>query len=103
MNTGMTETEMRDYIAAVDLEGITLTHSGRVAARIILERRKEWTASHELMLSRILNGVEKLPHKLGRLVGKTRLGAAIELARKLTRGTRRNQKRRERAKARAAA
>ena len=46
------------------------------------------------------------PHNFRRLVAKTRLGEALELARKITRETRRNQKckaRRKAAKARRAA
>ena len=99
----MTVTEMQDYIADYTIDGITLTESGRNAAITILEGRKTWTDSHNLMLWRLQNGVQPLPFKLGRLVNRTRLGDAIELARNLTREDRRKQKsklRRKAAKAR---
>ena len=99
----MTIIEAMDYVKAYEVDGITLTENGRNAAAIILERRAEWTDSHALMLIRINNGVEKLPHKLVKLVKRTRLGDALELARKLTRVDRRKEKgklRRKAAKAR---
>lgn len=102
----MTIAEMQDYIADYTIDGITLTESGRNAAITILEGRKTWTDSHNLMLWRLQNGVQPLPFKLGRLVNSTRLGGALELARDLTRKTRKNQKckaRRKAAKARRAA
>lgn len=102
----MTIIEAMDYVKAYEVDGITLTESGMGAARIILEHRAEWTDSHALMLSRIHNGVEKLPHKLVKLVKRTRLGDALELVRKLTRVDRRKEKcklRRKAAKARRAA
>lgn len=102
----MTIAEMQDYIADYTIDGITLTESGRNAALTILEGRKTWTDSHELMLWRLQNGVQPLPFKLGRLVNRTRLGDALELARKVTRQSRKNQKckaRRKAAKARRAA
>ena len=102
----MTVTEMQDYIADYTIDGITLTESGRNAAITILEGRKTWTDSHNLMLWRLQNGVQPLPFKLGRLVNRTRLGDALEFARDLTRKTRRNQKckaRRKAARARRAA
>ena len=102
----MTVTEMLDYVSDYTNEGITLTESGRNAAAIILERRSDWTESHRLMLDRITAGVSPLPLKLGRLVNRTRLGDALELARKVTRKSRKNQKckaRRKAAKARRAA
>lgn len=102
----MTVKEMLDYVLAVDAAGITLTESGRNAARAILERRADWTDSHKFMLSRIDNGDAVLPHKLRKLVSRTRLGDALELARKLARPHIRNQKakaRRRAAKARRAA
>lgn len=79
----ITEVEMLDYVKAVDAAGITLTESGRNAARAILERRADWTDSHKFMLFRIDNGDAVLPHKLRKLVNRTRLGDALELARKL--------------------
>lgn len=97
--------EMLDYVKSVDLEGITLTENGRGAARIILEKRA-FDAAHQLMLSRIEEGQQVLPHKLRRLVWGTRLGDALELARKIARPHIRNQKakaRRKAARARAAA
>ena len=102
----MTIAEMQDYIADYTIDGITLTESGRNAAITILEGRKTWTDSNNLMLWRLQNGVQPLPFKLGRLVNRTRLGDALELARDLTRKTRKNQKckaRRKAAKARRAA
>ena len=99
----MTITEAMDYIKAYEIDGITLTDSGRAAAMTILERRKTWSPTHELMLIRLQNGVEKLPFKLGRTVNRTRLGDALELVRDLTRNDRRKQKcklRRKAAKAR---
>ena len=98
----MTITEMLDYIADCDINGYRLTEAGRQAAILILTRRSDWTEAHKFMLSRLENGVEVLPHKLWKLCGKTRLGDALELARKLTRKTRKNQKARARAKVRKA-
>lgn len=95
----MTLTEAMDYIKTIDMDGITLTESGRGAAMIILEKRKSWTPTHELMLMRLQNGMEKLPHKLGRTVNRTRLGDAIELVRKVMRPHIRNQKAKARRKA----
>lgn len=95
----MTEIEAADYIAAVDMDGITLTPSGCGAARLILEQRSGWSPSHALMLERILKGATTLPHKLGRLVSRTRLGMAIELAESLNRNHIRNQKRKARRRA----
>jgi hypothetical protein len=95
----MTIAEMQDYIADYTIEGITLTEAGRNAAITILERRKDWTDAHNLMLWRLQTGVQPLPFKLGRLVNRTRLGDALELARDLTRKTRRNQKCKARRKA----
>ena len=102
----MTIAEMQDYIADYTIDGITLTEAGRNAAITILENRKTWTASHNLMLWRLQKGISPLPFKLGRLVNRTQLGDALELARDLTRKTRKNQKckaRRKAAKARRAA
>lgn len=99
----MTIKEAMDYIKAYEIDGITLTESGRNAAMIILEKRKGWSPTHELMLIRLQNGVEKLPFKLARTVSRTRLGDALELVRDLTRNDRRKQKcklRRKAAKAR---
>lgn len=99
----MTIKEAMDYIKAYEIDGITLTDSGRNAAMIILEKRKGWTPTHELMLIRLQNGVEKLPFKLARTVSRTRLGDALDLVRDLTRADRRKQKsklRRKAAKAR---
>ena len=95
----MTIKEMQDYIADIDIEGITLTDKGRGAAKLILEGREHFTPSHKLMLERIRSGVQKLPHKLGRLVVRTRLGIAIEMAREITKVSRKNQKKRARRKA----
>lgn len=95
----MTINEAMDYIKEIDLEGITLTESGRNAAAIILERRAEWTPTHALMLERIRNGVEKLPFKLERTVKRTRLGDAIALAMELTRDSLRTMKKKARRKA----
>ena len=96
--------EMLDYVQTVDAAGITLTECGRNAARTILENRKGWTDSHKFMLGRIANGDVVFPHKLRKLVSRTRLSDALELARKLARPHIRNQKakaRRKAAKARA--
>ena len=98
--------EMRDYVQSVDAVGITLTEVGRNAARAILERRADWTDAHKAMLGRIDNGDAVLPHKLRKLVSRTRLGDVLELARKFARPHIRNQKakaRRKAARARAAA
>ena len=95
----MTVIEAADYIKAYEVDGITLTESGRNAARIILEQRATWTPAHALMLERICNGVEKLPHKLVKLVKRTRLGDALELAKDMTRDSRRKQKSKLRRKA----
>lgn len=88
----MTIAEMQDYIADYTNEGITLTESGRGAARIILLQREGWTATHRLMLERIEAGISPLPLKLGRVVNRTRLGDAIELARKITHKERKAEK-----------
>lgn len=104
--TNITANEMLDYVSNVDAAGITLTENGRNAARAILAIRADWTDSHKFMLSRIDNGDAVLPHKLRKLVSRTRLGDALELARKLARPHIRNQKaraRRKAARARAAA
>lgn len=96
--------EAMDYVQSVDLGGITLTEAGRNAAKAILERRKDWTDAHALMLGRLERGEIILPHKLTRLVNRTRLGDALEFARKYNRKHIKNQKakaRRKAAKARA--
>ena len=102
----MTIKEVLDYVKSVNSDGITLTECGRNAARTILEIRADWTDSHRMMLFRIADGDAVLPHKLRKLVSRTRLGDALEIARKLARPHIRNQKaraRRRAAKARAAA
>ena len=99
----MTIIEAMDYIKEYDLDGMTLTESGRGAAEIILAKRADWTPTHALMLERIRNGVEKLPLKLARTVSRTRLGDALDLVRDITKEDRRKQKcklRRKAAKAR---
>ena len=98
----MTVAEMNDYIAAVAMDGYTLTNCGIGAAMIILERRKGYTPAHALMLSRLQNGAGKVPLELRRLVEGTRLGDALKMAMKLARSHIHNQKQRER-KARARA
>ena len=98
--------EAMDYVQSVDLGGITLTEAGRNAARAILEQRRDWTDAHALMLGRLKRGEVILPHELTRLVNRTRLGDALEFARKFNRKHIKNQKakaRRKAAKARAAA
>ena len=92
----MTVAEMGDYIAAVDMDGYTLTNCGCGAATIVLERRKEYTPAHALMLARLQNGAGKVPLELRRLVKGTRLGDALKMAMKLARSHIRNQKQRER-------
>ena len=102
----MAVAEMLDYVQNIEGDGVTLTDNGLGAARIILERRGEWTAEHSLMLARIRNGARKLPMKIAKLVNETRLGDAIELAKRMTRKERkadRRRIRREAARARAAA
>lgn len=104
----MTVKEMLDYVADCRINGYRLTPSGVAAAEIILTRRADWTDAHRKMLEavRTAPATAVFPHNLRRLVAKTRLGDAIELARKITRETRRNQKckdRRKAAKARRAA
>ena len=99
----MTIIEAMDYIKDYDIDGITLTESGRGAAEIILAKRAGWTPTHALMLERVRNGVEKLPFKLAKTVSRTRLGDALDLARDITKVDRRKQKcklRRKAAKAR---
>ena len=99
----MTIIEAMDYIKDYDIDGITLTESGRGAAEIILAKRADWTPTHALMLARLRNGVEKLPLKLARTVSRTRLGDALDLVRDITKEDRRKQKcklRRKAAKAR---
>lgn len=85
----MTMTEARDYIKALDDEGITLTESGLGAAEIILEMRKGWSDAHAAMLTNVrriacylLKGkLAKLPYDLIRLVERTRLGDALRMMR----------------------
>ena len=99
----MTIIEAMDYIKDYDIDGITLTESGRGAEEIILAKRAGWTPTHALMLERIRSGVEKLPLKLARTVSRTRLGDALDLVRDITKEDRRKQKsklRRKAAKAR---
>ena len=95
----MTIVEMCDYVKFVDADGITLTESGRNAAHMILTMRKEWSDSHRIMLNRIESGEVVLPHKLRRLVIRTRLGDALDLARNLARKHIKNQRARARRKA----
>lgn len=98
--------EMQNFVADYTIDGISLTERGRHEAIAILEDRKDWTDSHKLMLWKLMNGVNPLPFKLGRFVNRTQLGDALELARSVTRKTRKNQKckaRRKAAKARRAA
>ncbi len=94
----MSVIEMLDYIAAYDMDGITLTETGVGAAKLILERRH--TPAHEFMLARLERGEKKVPLKLRRLVYGTRLEEAIRLAKKLTRPEVRKQKAKARRKAR---
>jgi hypothetical protein len=91
--------EAMDYVQSVDLGGITLTEAGRNAAKAILERRRDWTDAHALMLGRLERGEVILPHKLTRLVNRTRLGDALDLARNLNRKHIKNQKAKARRKA----
>ena len=98
----MTIIEAMDYIEDYDFDGITLTDAGRGAARIILERRADWTDAHALMLKRICDGEHKVPLKLRKLVAHTRLGDAILLVRQLSRSHVRNQKKKARQSARKA-
>lgn len=77
----MTMTEARDYIKALDDEGITLTESGRGAAEIILEVRKGWSDAHAAMLAEVKGKAAKLPYDLIRLVERTRLGDALRMMR----------------------
>ena len=95
----MTIIEAMDYIKDYDIDGITLTESGRGAAEIILAKRADWTPTHALMLERIRSGVEKLPLKLARTVSRTRLGDALDLVRDITKEDRRKQKSKLRRKA----
>lgn len=95
----MTIEEATDYIETIALGGISLTVSGRNAAIAILERRKDWTPAHSLMLSRLQDGAATVPLKLGRLVSDTRLGDAIALVRDLERKHIRNQKNKARRRA----
>lgn len=95
----MTLLEAMDYVKAIDLDGITLTENGRGAAVIILERRKTWTSTHALMLQRIMDGMERLPFRLEKMVARTRLGDAIAIARDYTRDYLRKQKSKMRRKA----
>ena len=95
----MTIAEAVDYIEVYDINGIVLTEVGRNAAIAILERRKDWTDKHTAHLYMLRNGINPMPLNLRRTVNKTRLGDAIELARKLTRKLRKNQKSRARRKA----
>ena len=98
-NNEITATEAADYVASVDLNGVTLTPSGCGAARLILEYRHNWTPSHALMLNRIMRGETTLPHKIRRLVNGTRLGLALDLCAQTSRSHVRNQKRKARRKA----
>ena len=95
----MTIAEAVDYIEVYDINGIVLTEVGRNAAIAILEKREGWTNKHAAHLYMLRNGINPMPLNLGRTVNKTRLGDAIELARKLIRKLRKNQKSRARRKA----
>lgn len=97
----VTVREMLDYVADCGLTGYRLTPSGLAAAEIILTRRADWTPHHRKMLESVRTAPADavFPHDLRRLVAKTRLGEALELARKITRETRRNQKAKARRKA----
>ena len=97
----VTVKEMLDYVADCDLTGYRLTPSGLAAAEIILTRRADWTPRHRKMLESVRTATADavFPHDFRRLVAKTRLGEALELARKITRETRRNQKAKARRKA----
>lgn len=90
----VTVKEMLDYVADCGLTGYRLTPSGLAAAEIILTRRADWTADHRKMLASVRTAPADavFPHNFRRLVAETRLGEALELARKITRETRRNQK-----------
>ena len=96
---GMTIIEAADYVRAYDLDGISLTESGRGAAESILAHREAWTSTHALMLERIRGGMDKLPHRLVKLVARTRLGDALALARDMTKGSLRKEKCKARRKA----
>lgn len=97
----MTVKEMLDYVADCGLTGYRLTPPGLAAAEIVLARRADWTAAHAKMLESVRTAPADavFPHNLRRLVAKTRLGDALELARKIARETRRNQKGKARRKA----
>lgn len=104
----ITIAEMMDYVADCRLDGYRLSPAGLGAAEMILARRADWTADHRKMLDAVRTAPADaaFPHKLARLVSRTRLGDALELAWKITRETRRNRKgklRRKAAKARRAA
>lgn len=90
----MTIKEMMDYVDDIKGDGVTLTANGIGAATTILERRRDWTTAHSNMLARIRNGEMKLPLKLAKLVNRTRLGDAIDLAKRLTRKERKADRRR---------
>lgn len=95
----VTVTEAMDYIDRYDINGISLTGVGRNAAIAILEKRADWTDAHRYMLKRLQDGVNPLPFRLRKLVVRTRLGDALELARDVCRSLIRNQKARARRKA----
>ena len=104
----ITIAEMIDYVKDCRMDGYRLTHAGLAAAEMILARRADWTSDHRKMLAAVRTAPADatFPHNLARLVARTRLGDALELAWKITRETRRNQKckaRRKAAKARRAA
>ena len=104
----ITIAEMMDYVADCRPDGYRLAPAGIAAAETIPTRRADWTSDHRKMLDAVRTAPADaaFPHKLARLVSRTRLGDALELAWKVTRETRRNRKgklRRKAAKARRAA
>ena len=104
----ITIAEMMDYVADCRLDGYRLAPAGIAAAEIILAHRADWTADHRKMLASVRTAPADavFPHNLARLVSRTRLGEALDLAWKITKETRKNRKnklRRKAAKARRAA
>ena len=97
----MNVSEMLEYVADCNVNGFRLTPKGRIAALEILQERQKWTDDHAVMFNRLKASAEEdfLPFKFQRVATKTRLWKALDLAKKLTRKTRKTQRRKLRIKA----
>jgi hypothetical protein len=97
----MNVSEMLEYVADCNVNGFRLTPKGRIAALEILQERQKWTDDHVVMYKRLKASTEEafIPFKFQRVATKTRLWQALDLAKKLTKKTRKTQRRKLRIKA----